>query len=103
MDKLQEASQRYLDLARQIYASGGGYNTVFQSVSREVGAIAGVSVDDKFKAAIPDGSKLASQADIQSLELAVRELTTIMAGSQTQPMAVRFVDAKQPLNGILTP
>jgi hypothetical protein len=88
--KLQDAGQTYLDLAKAFFGSNSasGYVSIFDIVTGAIRDFAGsgpmvseggpLMVNDKIVSAIPEGSKLASQADMERVEFAVMELTTLL-------------------------
>jgi hypothetical protein len=83
--KLQDAAQEYLEIARDIFASSGDYTSIFDDVRKGLGLFSGADDEmhgdrsDLMDGALPTNGKLASQTDVQSLETAVRELTTLLA------------------------
>lgn len=94
INELGGASQTYLQLARDIFASSPAYNDIFRSVSTSVGGVAGVSaasIESRLAQAIP-ASGMASSQDMQTLNTSINHLIMIVGnGLTTQDPAARQV------------
>jgi hypothetical protein len=90
---IQGAADAYLQIARQLYASGPEFMSVWQSVIDSLSAIAAPPASSTapmtvIADAMPQGSPLASQADIAILqELLARLIAETRAAADTQAVA----------------
>jgi hypothetical protein len=75
MGQLSGASDAYLRIAREIFASGSGYVNIFKQVTGELGGVSGYNGVSAWTtaltSALPQGSPIASQADIAALSRSV--------------------------------
>jgi len=89
--EIQGAANEYLQLARQMFASGGSYTSIWQSIVDALGELAnppqtgGVEPAQVVADAMPQGSPIASQEDIERMAMAV--IAAIRDGATTTATA----------------
>lgn len=96
---LGAASDTYLKIAREIFASSGAYNQIFRDVMTQNAGVAGVpDINTRLAGALPTTGKLASSEDIAALNTSVGDLITLIS----KGISVKDPEATAAIEGVKT-
>lgn len=95
------ASDTYLRIARELFASSGAYNAIYRDVLTNNAGVAGISTADintRLAGALPKSGQMASSDDISALRGSVNDLISLISNG----VSVRDPEAKASIDRLAT-